>query len=69
MKYVSLYDYLGRAAGKELGKQVAEVAASMGIKIQTRHVSNPAYTGAVCLYPESFLQLCFKSSLEQKVSV
>lgn len=68
MKYVSLYDYLGRAAGKELGKQVADLATSMGIKIQTRHVSNSAYTGTVCLYPETFLALCFKSSLERKVS-
>ena len=60
MNYVSLYDYLGHAAGKELGKQVAQVAASMGIKIQTRHVSNTAYTGTVCLYPETFLSLYFK---------
>ena len=60
MNYVSLYDYLGQAAGKELGKQVAEVASSMGIKIQTRHVSNLKYTGTVCLYPENFLALYFK---------
>ena len=60
MNYVSLYDYLGQAAGKELGKQVAQVAASMGIKIQTRQVSNRSYSGDVCLYPETFLSLYFK---------
>ena len=60
MKYVSLYDYLGHAAGKELGKQVAEAAASVGIKIQTRYICNPLYTGNVCLYPETFLSLYFK---------
>ena len=59
MNYISLYDYLGHAAGKELGKQVAESAASMGIKIQTRQVSNSKYTGTVCLYPETFLSLYF----------
>jgi hypothetical protein len=60
MNYISLYDYLGQAAGKELGKQVAEVAASMGIKIQTRIISNRSYSGEVCLYPETFLALYFK---------
>ena len=60
MNYISLYDYLGRAAGKTLGKQVAEVATSMGIKIQTRIISNPLYSGEVCLYPETFLALYFK---------
>jgi len=60
MNYVSLYDHLGHAAGKELGKQVAELAASMGIKIQTRQIANPAYTGLVCLYPDTFLELYFK---------
>jgi len=70
MKYVSLYDYLGTAAGKELGRQVADVAASMGIKIQTRQISNPVYKGSVCLYPETFLALFFNinKSLERKVS-
>jgi hypothetical protein len=67
-KMMSLYDYLGHAAGNQLGKQVAEVATSMGIKIQTRYVCNPSYTGNVCLYPESFLSLYFKKSLERKVS-
>jgi hypothetical protein len=60
MNYVSLYDYLGRAAGKQLGKEVAATAASMGIQARTRQVSNPAYTGLVCLYPETFLSLYFK---------
>ena len=60
MKYLSLYDYLGHAAGNELGKRVADIATSIGIKIKTRQVSNPAYTGTVCLYPESFLELYFK---------
>lgn len=60
MKYVSLYDYLGYAAGNALGKRIAEIAASMGIQVKTRQVCNPTYTGKVCLYPETFLDLYFK---------
>lgn len=57
---MSLYDYLGHAAGKELGEQVAKRATSMGVKMDTREVSNPKYTGKVMLYPKTFLDKCFK---------
>jgi hypothetical protein len=68
-KMLSLYDYLGRAAGSTLGKKVAEFAASKKVKHETRFVSNPKYTGEVMLYPETFLKKYFnKSSLERKVS-
>jgi hypothetical protein len=60
--FVSLYDFLGKAAGKNLGKQVAEVATSIGIKIKTRTISNPSYSGEVCLYPKTFLELYFKAA-------
>jgi hypothetical protein len=60
-EFISLYDHLGRAAGKALGKQVAEMALSMGVKIQTRIISNPSYSGGVCVYPKSFLELYFKA--------
>ncbi len=55
MEYMSLYDYLGKAAGGELGKQVAEAAMRDGIKLQTRQVSNPKYDGAIMLYPSDWL--------------
>ena len=57
---MSLYDYLGRAAGMQLGEQVAKKAASMKVKMDTRYVKNPAYEGNVMLYPKSFLDECFK---------
>ena len=59
-EFISLYDYLGRAAGKELGKQVAEYATSAEVTTKARHVSNSAYTGWVALYPKAFLELYFK---------
>jgi len=52
---MSLYDYLGHAAGTQLGEQVAKKATAMGVKMDTREVSNPKYTGKVMLYPEGFL--------------
>jgi hypothetical protein len=68
-KMLSLYDYLGYAAGSKLGKQVATVAAIMKVEHETRFVSNNKYTGDVMLYPEYFLEEYFnKPSLERKVS-
>ena len=55
MNMMSLYDYLGHAAGPELGKQVASAAARAGVKGSMREVSNPVYKGPVMLYPKSFL--------------
>ena len=58
-KYVSLYEYLGHAAGGELGRKVAYEASKAGIIPETKEVSNPAYKGIVYTYPESFLELYF----------
>ena len=58
---MSLYDYLGRAAGMELGEQVAKAATASGVKMDTRYISNSVYTGNVTLYPESFLKLYFEN--------
>ena len=69
MKMMSLYDYLGRAAGSELGQKVATAAAAAGVKAETRQVSNPTYRGPVMLYPKAFLDLYFKGGLNESVSV
>jgi hypothetical protein len=61
MDMLSLYDYLGKPAGGELGKEVAAAASKAGIKLETREVSNPKYTGIVYLYPKDFLDSHFKS--------
>ena len=59
MEMMSLYDYLGRPAGSELGKQVAAAAAASYVKFETRHVSTKTYTGDVMLYPKNFLDNFF----------
>jgi hypothetical protein len=60
MEYLSLYDYLGKAAGEKLGKEVASAASREGIKLETREVSNPKYTGTILLYPKDFLEFYFR---------
>ena len=64
MEYLSLYDYLGKAAGEKLGKEVASAASREGIKLETREVSNPKYTGTVLLYPKDFLEFYFREPTE-----
>ena len=68
MEMISLYDYLGRAAGSELGKQVATAAAKAGVKSEIREVSNVKYTGPIMLYPKSFLDLYFKGGLNESTN-
>jgi hypothetical protein len=68
MEMMSLYDYLGRAAGPELGQKVATAAAAAGVKGSMREVSNPAYKGPVMLYPKAFLDLYFKGGLNENTS-
>lgn len=61
MEYLSLYDYLGRAAGEILGAEVAAVASQQGILTRTREISNPKFTGTVLLYPKDFLEFYFRT--------
>ena len=56
---MSLFDYLGRPAGSELGQRVAAAAARNKVKYDTRHVSTRTYTGDVMLYPKNFLDNFF----------
>jgi hypothetical protein len=56
---MSLFDYLGKAAGANLGKLVNIEAQNKKIPIKIREVSNPKYKGKVMLYPKSFLDEYF----------
>jgi hypothetical protein len=58
-QYQSLYDYLKRPAGTDLGKLVFTEAKKQNIKVQHRDVSNSNYTGKVMVYPTSFLENYF----------
>lgn len=58
---MSLYDYLGKAAGADLGKLVNLEAQNKKIPIQMREVLNSKYKGKVMLYPKSFLDEYFNT--------
>ena len=63
---ISLFDYLGRAAGAELGKQVSKVAVLRKETIGKRSVSNKSYTGEVFLYRREFLQEYFNAGVSEE---
>jgi hypothetical protein len=57
---LSLFDYLGYAAGSELGKQVADYAKIRKTRCNARYVSNPKYKGNIMLYTKEFLDEYFQ---------
>lgn len=61
VQMMSLYDFLGRAAGSDLGKKVAEAAAAKKVGYKLREVSTRTYTGTIMLYPVDFLEEYFKT--------
>jgi len=62
---MSLYDFLGKAAGADLGKEVATKAAKEKIKFKTKYISNPYYKGEVMMYPKNFLIKYFQEGVEK----
>ena len=64
---VSLYDYLGYAAGGTLGKEVATAAVKAKEQIGKRVISNTRYKGEVMLYRKAFLKEYF--DMKQKPEV
>jgi hypothetical protein len=64
---LSLYDYLGRPAGKALGWAVGKQASLCGAHVKIRYVENPVYKGNVNLYSEELLKIFFKRFLLNKI--
>ena len=58
---VSLFDFLGHAAGAALGAAVYQVARRTREKVETRIVETKTYKGKVMLYRKAFLNDYFKS--------
>ena len=61
-KFLSLYDYLGYAAGSKLGAEVATAAKTTFQPTQTRDVENSKFKGKVLLYTLEFLDGYFNKS-------
>ena len=71
---LSLYEYLGKAAGQDLGKEVMKAALECDefIEIAEQKISTPAFNGVVKTYPKSFLDEYFKkkrSSFQPEISL
>lgn len=58
----SLYEYLGKPAGSELGRAVYTEASKRKVKVTSHEVSNPKYTGRILKYPKSFLDSYFNKN-------
>jgi len=64
----SLFDYLGRPAGSDLGQKVHASAVNKGVHIGTKDIETSLVpAGYVCMYPISFLDEYFnKKPVVQK---
>jgi hypothetical protein len=54
-----LFDYLGHAAGSDLGKQVAAAASAEKVRIAVKYVQNSKYKGDILMYPIDWLDYYF----------
>jgi hypothetical protein len=59
-RFITLYNYLGKAAGRKLGKTVCMEAVRLKEPIKEIPVSNSTYEGDVHAYRESFLNTYFE---------
>ena len=56
---MSLFDYLGHAAGIKLGEEVYQAAKKAKEPVNTRYVETKYYKGEVMLYRAQFLKEYF----------
>jgi hypothetical protein len=66
IEFKSLYEYLGKAAGKELGKKVFKFSKDNKIYVEYRQVNQGGYNGKVIVYPVTFLEDYFKRKEEHQ---
>jgi len=64
MEYKSLYDYLGKPAGRTLGSEIYKSAVKDNVPVQIKQVSNLKYTGGICMYPVEWLNKIFNKRKE-----
>ena len=57
--FLSLYDFLKKAAGSSLGKEVQKVATLNNVPIQIKEVQTKTYEGKINMYPKWFLEQYF----------
>ena len=65
IEMVSLYDYLKKPAGPELGKQVAAAAMNEKIHMESKQVANYKYKGNILMYPKTWLDEYFNKTNDE----
>ena len=68
-EFKSLYDFLGKAAGRELGLEVAKAALIEGIPVQVKNVSNRQYKGEIKMYPVYWLEEYFDTGAKSPTEI
>jgi len=63
-KFMSLYDYLGHAAGPSLGKEVFEIAFKQKEPIIHKIIKTNTYSGKINMYRVSFLNSIFVKKIK-----
>ena len=61
IEYHSLYEYLGYAAGPNLGDRVNKAAIKIKQEYVTQEVKNPMFEGKVFCYTKEFLNEYFSN--------
>lgn len=59
MKLLSLYDYLKKPAGSDLGLFIATIALKEKTNVYVKTINNKKYQGEVNMYPKEFLDNVF----------
>jgi len=59
IKFVSLYEFLGKAAGKEIGMEVYNASVVMGVKSK-KEIRRVKGAEGVRVYPEAWLEMWFR---------
>ena len=58
--FMSLYNFLGKAAGPALGKEIYKEASLQKIPFGEKHINNSRYAGRVLIYPVTWLEKYFE---------
>lgn len=61
LEMVSLFDYLGHAAGASLGAAVYQTANRTRERVEVRQIETKTYKGKIMLYRKAFLVDYFKT--------
>ena len=59
-EYLSLYEFLGRAAGPKLGAEVKKYADQNDVPFKMKEVPHSGYKGMVLTYSKVFLEFYFR---------